>query len=75
MSVTVTSTELETDLEHYLDLLAEGFIIFITRNGKISGKLTSAITSPVDAITGILEGKLPDDYDADTIRKEKLEHT
>ncbi len=72
MSVTVTSTELKTNLGHYLDLVAEGFIIFITRNGKVTGKLTSTISSSVDAITGILEGKLPDDYNANDIRDERL---
>ena len=72
MSVTVTSTELKTNVGHYLDLATEGFIIFITRNGKVTGKLTSTAASSVDAITGILEDKLPDDYNAYDIRRERL---
>ena len=72
MSVTVSSTELKTNLGHYLDLISKGFVVFVTRNGKITGKLTSAVISPVDAITGILEGKIPDSIDSDDIRNERL---
>ncbi len=72
MSYTVTSTELKTNLGHYLNLLSEGAVIFITRNGKITGKMTSAVVSHVDSMSGILEGKLPADFDIDNLRTERL---
>ena len=73
MSVTITSTELKTRLGYYLDLLSDGIIIYITRNGKVTGKMMNAATSSVDMIAGILEGKLPDNYDDSAIKDERLE--
>ena len=72
MSVTVTATEFKTNLGQYLDMLSENVIVLITRNGKLVGKLSNPAVSNVDAITGILEGKLPSSFDRHDLREERL---
>ncbi len=72
MSITVTATEFKTRLGYYFDLLAENNTILITKNGKLIGKLTNPSISNVDAITGILEGRIPASYDRHSIREDRL---
>ena len=68
----VTATEFKTNFGKYLDMLLSEDI-FITRNGKTVAKMVNPNVSAVDAISGLLEGKLPNDYDAKTLREERLE--
>ena len=72
MSITVTATEFKTNLGQYLDMLSENVIVLITRNGKLVGKLSNPAVSNVDAITGILEGKLPSSFDRHDLKEERL---
>ncbi|MCM1256336.1 MAG: type II toxin-antitoxin system Phd/YefM family antitoxin [Roseburia sp.] len=68
----VTATEFKTNFGKYLDMLLTEDI-FITRNGKTIAKVVNPNVSAVDAISGILAGKLPDNYDAKELREERLE--
>lgn len=67
----VTATEFKTNFGKYLDLL-HSEDIFITRNGKTIAKVVNPNVSAVDAISGLLVGKLPDDFDAKALREERL---
>lgn len=67
----VTATEFKTNFGKYLDLLLSEDI-FITRNGKTIAKMVNPNVSAVDSISGMLSGKLPDHYDAKTLREERL---
>lgn len=68
----VTATEFKTNFGKYLDMLLSEDI-FITRNGKTVAKVVNPNVSAVDAISGMLAGKLSDHYDAKTLREERLE--
>lgn len=68
----VTATEFKTNFSKYLDLLLSEDI-FITRNGKTIAKMVNPNVSAVDSISGMLSGKLPEQYDAKTLREERLE--
>ncbi|MCD8379309.1 MAG: type II toxin-antitoxin system Phd/YefM family antitoxin [Lachnospiraceae bacterium] len=68
----VTATEFKTNFGRYLDLLTQEDI-FITRNGKPIAKVTNPNTSAVDSISGILTGKLPDNFDVKDLREERLD--
>lgn len=68
----VTATEFKTNFDKYLDLL-HSEDIFITRNGKTIAKVVNPNISAVDSISGLLEGKLSDDFNAKTLREERLE--
>lgn len=68
----VTATEFKVNFGKYLDLLMNEDI-FITRNGKTVAKMVNPNVSAVDSISGILAGKLPDDFDAKSLREERLE--
>lgn len=68
----VTATEFKTNFGKYLELLSHEDI-FITKNGKTVAKLTNPQVSAVDSISGVLAGKLPDDYDRKSLRMERLE--
>ena len=67
----VTATEFKASFGKYLGLLATEDI-FITKNGKTIAKVSNPNVSAVDAISGILAGKLPPDYDARDLREERL---
>ncbi len=67
----VTATEFKVNFGKYLGLLASEDI-FITKNGKTIAKVSNPNISAVDAISGILAGKLPLDYDAKDLREERL---
>lgn len=68
----VTATEFKTNFGKYLDLLLSEDI-FITRNGKTVAKVVNPNVSAVDSISGLLAGKLPENYDVKTMREERLE--
>ena len=67
----VTATEFKVNFGKYLSMLASEDI-FITKNGKMVAKVSNPNISAVDAISGILAGKLPPDYDAKALREERL---
>lgn len=67
----VTATEFKTNFGKYLDMLLSEDI-FITRNGKTIAKVVNPNVSAVDAISGMLTGKIPDNYDAKALREERL---
>ncbi len=67
----VTATEFKTNFGKYLDLLTQEDI-FITKNGKTIAKVVNPNVSAVDSISGLLAGKLPDDFDAEDLREERL---
>ena len=67
----VTATEFKASFGKYLGLLQREDI-FITKNGKTIAKVSNPNVSAVDAISGILAGKPPPDYDARDLREERL---
>ena len=66
----VTATEFKVNFGKYLALLSTEDI-FITKNGKMIAKVSNPNVSAVDAISGILAGRLPTDYDAKALREER----
>lgn len=70
-AMVVTATEFKTNLGKYLDMLLSEDI-FITRKGKVVAKVVNPNVSAVDTISGMLAGKLPEEYDARSIREERL---
>ncbi len=67
----VTATEFKVNFGKYLGLLATEDI-FITKNGKMIAKVSNPNVSAVDAISGLLVGKIPENYDARSLREERL---
>ena len=65
MQVTVT------ELDKYLEL-AQTEDIWITKRGRIYGKMVKATASDVDAISGALKGLVPPDLDRHAIREQRL---
>lgn len=70
--MTVTAAEFQDNFRKYLDLLANGDI-FITQNGKTVAKLVKPTASAVDSLSGLLAGKLPEDFNEKALREERLE--
>lgn len=68
----VTATEFKTNFGKYLDLL-HSEDIFITRNGKTIAKVVNPNVSAVDSISGLLAGKLSDNFDIKDLREERME--
>lgn len=68
----VTATEFKTNFGKYLDMLPSEDI-YITRNGKTIAKLVNPNVSAVDSISGLLAGKLPDNFDVKALREERLD--
>ncbi len=67
----VTATEFKLNLGKYLELvLTED--IWVTKNGKTVAKLINPNVSSVDAISGILAGKVSADLDRHSLREERL---
>ena len=67
----VTATEFKLNLGKYLELVrAED--IWVTKNGKTVAKLINPNVSAVDAISGVLAGKVPADLDRHTLHEERL---
>lgn len=67
----VTATEFKVNFGKYLGLLATEDI-FITKNGKLIAKVSNPNVSAVDAISGLLVGKISENYDAKSLREERL---
>ena len=67
----VTATEFKRNLGKYLELvLTED--IWVTKNGKTVAKLINPNVSAVDAISGVLAGKVPADLDRHALREERM---
>ncbi len=71
IDMVVTATEFKVNLGKYLSLLATEDI-FITKNGKTVAKVSNPNIRAVDTLSGLLEGKLPADFDAKDLREERL---
>ena len=69
-SMSITATELKTNLGKYL-LLAAKEDIFITRNGKVVAKLSNPYQDRVD-IAKSLFGVLPADMTLEQAREDRL---
>ena len=67
----VTATEFKLNLGKYLELVQNGDI-WVTKNGKTVAKLINPNVSSVDAISGILAGKVPAGIDRHSLREERL---
>ncbi len=70
-SMVVTATEFKLNFGRYLKLVKEEDI-YLTKNGKTIAKISNPNISAVDALTGILQGIVPDDYDRKDLRMERL---
>ncbi len=68
--MSITATELKTNLSKYL-LLSATEDIFITKNGKIIAKLTNPFQERVD-IAKSLFGIIPPNITLDEAREERL---
>lgn len=67
----VTATEFKTNFGKYMDMILKEDI-YITKNGKTIAKVVNPRVSAVDAISGLLEGKIDDNFDKKSIRGERL---
>ena len=67
----ITATEFKKNLGKYFDMVIDDDI-WITKNGKTIAKLSYPNSSAVDAISGVLKGKVPYDIDRDTLREERM---
>ena len=67
----ITATEFKLNLGKYLNLVHTEDI-WITRNGKIIAKMVNPNVPSVDAISGVLAGKVPADADRHSLREERL---
>ena len=70
-TMSITATELKTNLSKYL-ILSATEDIFITRNGKVISKLTNPFQERVD-IAKSLFGILPADISLEEARAERLQ--
>lgn len=68
----ITATEFRTNFGKYLDMVSANEEVYITKNGKMIAKVVNPNISAVDALSGILAGKLPEDFDMNMMRKERL---
>ena len=67
----ITATEFKLNLGKYLSLvLTED--IWITRNGKLIAKMVNPNITSVDAISGVLAGKVPADSDRHSLKEERI---
>ena len=69
-TMSITATELKTNLSKYL-LLSATEDIYITKNGKIISKLTNPFQERID-IAKSLFGVLPDDMTLEDANEERL---
>ena len=67
----ITSTEFQNNFSKYISMLVNEDI-FLTLNGETIAKIIYPHRSEVDKICGILEGKLPEDYNDKDLRMEHL---
>ena len=68
--MSITATELKTNLSKYL-LLAATEDVYITRNGKTIAKLTSPYQDKIDILNS-LYGSIPDSITEEEARSERL---
>ena len=68
--MSITATELKTNLSKYL-MLSATEDIYITRNGKIISKLTNPFIDRV-AMVESLVGIIPDTLDIDDAKEERV---
>lgn len=68
--MSITATELKTNLSKYL-LLSATEDIYITRNGKVISKLTNPFQERVDVAKSLF-GILPDDITPEEAKEERL---
>lgn len=66
----VTATKFKLNLDKYLEVV-QTEDIWVTKNGETLARLTNPNISSVDAISGILAGKVPANLDRHTIREER----
>ena len=66
----ISTTEFAQNVGKYLEL-ADAEDIWIANEGRMVAKLTKPCVSSVDAISGLLEGKVPDDVDRRATREER----
>ena len=69
--MSITATELKTNLSKYL-ILSATEDIFITRNGKVISKLTNPFQERVDVAKSLF-GILPADISLEEARAERLQ--
>ena len=69
--MSITATELKTNLSKYL-ILSATEDIFITRNGKVISKLTNPFQGRVDVAKSLF-GILPADISLEEARAERLQ--
>ena len=69
--MSITATELKTNLSKYL-LLSATEDIYITRNGKVISKLTNPFQNRVQLVESLV-GILPNTMTLENARKERLE--
>lgn len=67
----ISATEFKTNLGKYFNLVQEEDI-YITKNGKTIAKFVNPHVSAVDSLSGLLEGKLPKDFDRKSLIEERL---
>ena len=67
----ITATEFKSNLGRYLKLVSSEDI-FVTKNGKYIARLMNPNVSPVDSLSGILKGKVPDSTDRHSLREERM---
>lgn len=67
----VTAAEFRLNLGKYLELVHTEDI-WITKNGKTVAKLINPHVSSVDAISGVLAGKVPEGFIRQDLREERL---
>ena len=70
LAVSITATELKTNLSKYL-LLSATEDIYITRNGKIISKLTNPFQDRVELVESLV-GIIPDTVTLEEAREERL---
>ncbi len=68
--MSITATELKTNLSKYL-LLSATEDIYITRNGKVISKLTNPFQERVDAAKSLF-GVLQNDISLEEVKEERL---
>ncbi len=67
----VTATEFKLNLGKYLELVLNEDV-WITKNGKTVAKLINPNVSAVDAVSGVLAGKVSSNLDRHALREERL---
>ncbi len=67
----ITATEFKTKFGYYLDLVPTQDI-WITKNGKHVARLVDPNVSAVDALSGILKGKVDESADRHSLTAQRI---